>query len=130
MHNALLLLHLMQVSEVEDFIKKLQCEPDAKVKVVTIFGKTGEGKSYTLNHTFFEGCEVFSTVQQDFSSLGTCTNGVWAAFDPLHEIILFDTEGWQGVSATEQLHMRHLLKVSLLHAANMFNPNSSDCCYT
>jgi zinc finger FYVE domain-containing protein 1 len=103
-----------QVSTVDEFIQQLQCEPDAKVKVVTIFGKTGEGKSYTLNHTFFDGCEVFSTEQQDFSSMATCTNGIWAAFDPVHEIVLFDTEGWQGTSATEQLHMRHLFKVSLL----------------
>lgn len=29
-------------------------------KVVSILGKTGEGKSHTLNQTFFCGEEVFS----------------------------------------------------------------------
>ena len=28
------------------------------MKVVSIFGNTGDGKSYTLNHTFFQGQEV------------------------------------------------------------------------
>jgi len=77
-----------------------------------VFGKTGEGKSYMLNHTFFHGNEMFSTIQQDSSIMTTCTNGAWAAYDPVREIILFDTAGWLGMSATDKLHMRHLLKVS------------------
>ena len=34
--------------------------PDA-VKVLSIFGNTGDGKSFTLNHTFFGGENVFLT---------------------------------------------------------------------
>ena len=40
------------------FVKQLGCSPSDKVKVVSIFGNTGDGKSYTLNHTFFHGQEV------------------------------------------------------------------------
>jgi zinc finger FYVE domain-containing protein 1 len=58
---------------------------------------------------------VFSTVQKDASSLTTCTQGVWAAFDPLHDLILLDTEGWLGISANEKLNVRHLLKVSFIN---------------
>lgn len=34
-------------------------EKNLNIKVVSIFGNTGEGKSYTLNQVFFNGAEVF-----------------------------------------------------------------------
>lgn len=46
------------MADEETFVKKLGCGPVDKVKVVSIFGNTGDGKSYTLNHTFFNGSEV------------------------------------------------------------------------
>lgn len=50
-----------KVTNEEDFIRKLDCKPDQHLKVVSIFGNTGDGKSHTLNHTFFYGREVFKT---------------------------------------------------------------------
>lgn len=43
------------------FVKIFNCKPNKLIKVVSVFGNTGEGKSYTLNHTFFMGSEVFKT---------------------------------------------------------------------
>ncbi|KAK7925855.1 hypothetical protein WMY93_008165 [Mugilogobius chulae] len=43
----------MQVKDEEDFVSRLGCRSDELLKVVSIFGNTGEGKSHTLNHTFF-----------------------------------------------------------------------------
>ena len=45
----------------QEFIDKLCCNEDTPVKVVSIFGNTGDGKSHTLNHTFYGGQEVFNT---------------------------------------------------------------------
>ena len=42
----------------DEFLQQLGCQRTAKVKVVSIFGNTGDGKSHTLNHTFFNGREV------------------------------------------------------------------------
>ena len=42
----------------EEFLQQLGCQKTAKVKVVSIFGNTGDGKSHTLNYTFFNGSEV------------------------------------------------------------------------
>lgn len=52
-----------QVSKLRDFTKQLCCNPEAKVKVVSIFGNTGDGKSHTLNYTFFQGMEVRPLMQ-------------------------------------------------------------------
>ena len=71
----------IQVMNEEDFIRKLDCKPDQYLKVVSIFGNTGDGKSHTLNHTFFYGREVFKTSPTQES----CTVGVWAAYDPTTE---------------------------------------------
>lgn len=71
----------IQVMNEEDFIRKLDCKPDQYLKVVSIFGNTGDGKSHTLNHTFFYGQEVFKTSPTQES----CTAGVWAACDPTTE---------------------------------------------
>lgn len=83
----------LKVSSVEQFIEKLGClEKDSKVKVVSIFGNTGDGKSHTLNQTFCNGKEVFKTSNEQSS----CTLGVWAAFDPRLSVICLDTEGLLG----------------------------------
>jgi zinc finger FYVE domain-containing protein 1 len=36
------------VSNEEDFLNKLGCETNDLIKVVSIFGNTGDGKSFTL----------------------------------------------------------------------------------
>lgn len=77
------------------------------VKVLSIFGNTGDGKSHTLNHVLFGGEEVFKTSAQQTS----CTVGVWAAFDPAMGILALDTEGLLGASSNQNQRMRLLLKV-------------------
>ena len=44
-----------------DLRRALGIENNSPLKVLSIFGNTGDGKSHTLNHTFFEGQEVFNT---------------------------------------------------------------------
>ncbi|XP_029965906.1 zinc finger FYVE domain-containing protein 1-like isoform X1 [Salarias fasciatus] len=97
----------MQVKDEEDFVNRLGCRPDELLKVVSIFGNTGEGKSHTLNHTFFLGREVFKTSPTQES----CTVGVWAAMDPLHWVVVIDTEGLLGAGANQGQRTRLLLKV-------------------
>ncbi|GAB1859712.1 Zinc finger FYVE domain-containing protein 1 [Camponotus japonicus] len=95
----------LQVSDAEEFLKKLNCvKENTKVKVVSIFGKTGDGKSYSMNQVFFKGEEVFQTSNEQ----DCCTLGVWAAFDPILNVICLDTE---GVTNCENKHTRLLLKV-------------------
>lgn len=76
-------------------------------KVVSILGNTGEGKSHTLNHTFFAGAPVFNTSNQQES----CTTGVWASFDPDLQVLILDTEGMLGRVDNENIRTRMLLKV-------------------
>ncbi|KAK0154598.1 Zinc finger FYVE domain-containing protein 1 [Merluccius polli] len=97
----------MQVKNDEDFVSRLGCRPDELLKVVSIFGNTGEGKSHTLNHTFFLGREVFKTSPTQES----CTVGVWAALDPVHRVVVIDTEGLLGAGANQGQRTRLLLKV-------------------
>lgn len=97
----------IQIKEESSFITSLNCNPDQLLKVVSIFGNTGEGKSHTLNHTFFMGREVFKTSPAQES----CTVGVWAAFDPLHKVVVIDTEGLLGNSSKQGQRTRLLLKV-------------------
>ncbi|KAL7295622.1 hypothetical protein TKK_0010985 [Trichogramma kaykai] len=98
----------LKVSSAEQFIQKLQCAAnDLKVKVVSIFGNTGDGKSHTLNQTFFGGAEVFRTSSEQSS----CTLGVWAAFDPHLNVVCLDTEGLLGITDHENARTRLLLKV-------------------
>ncbi|XP_057344321.1 zinc finger FYVE domain-containing protein 1 isoform X3 [Manis pentadactyla] len=97
----------IQVKNEEDFIKKLDCKPDQHLKVVSIFGNTGDGKSHTLNHTFFYGREVFKTSPAQES----CTVGVWAAYDPVHKVAVIDTEGLLGATVNLSQRTRLLLKV-------------------
>jgi hypothetical protein len=98
---------LMQVESSEEFADKLGCDSTALVKVVSIFGSIGHGKSYTLNHTFYGSQEVFETS----SSQDSCTIGIWAAYDEKRRVITLDTEGLLGVSANCQRRTRLLLKV-------------------
>ncbi|VEN33596.1 unnamed protein product, partial [Callosobruchus maculatus] len=100
--NEKLLIHSEQ-----GFLQALNIDPTDKVKVVSIFGNTGEGKSYTMNHLFFEGEEVFRTS----SSQTSCTLGVWAKYNPHLKVICLDTEGLLGISKKENQRTRMLLKV-------------------
>nr|XP_061798524.1 zinc finger FYVE domain-containing protein 1-like isoform X2 [Nerophis lumbriciformis] len=97
----------MQIKDDAAFVKKLNCSAGQLLKVVSIFGNTGEGKSHTLNHTFFLGREVFKTSPTQES----CTVGVWAAFDPYHNVVVIDTEGLLGNSSKQGQRTRLLLKV-------------------
>ena len=92
---------------VDDFIAKLSCNGETGMKVVSIFGNTGDGKSHTLNHTFFDGQEIFPTSSSQLS----CTVGVWAAYDDVNRAIVLDTEGLLGVSGNQNQRTRLLLKV-------------------
>ncbi|XP_041468091.1 zinc finger FYVE domain-containing protein 1-like [Lytechinus variegatus] len=97
----------LQVNSAEALVEKLKCELKTPVKVISIFGNTGDGKSHTLNHTFFGGQEVFHTSPTQES----CTIGVWVAYDERTNIIVVDTEGLLGVSSNENKRTRLLLKV-------------------
>ena len=91
----------------DEFITKLSCQEETSMKVVSIFGNTGDGKSHTLNHTFFNSEEVFATSSSQLS----CTVGVWAAYDDVNHVIVLDTEGLLGVSGNQNQRTRLLLKV-------------------
>ncbi|KAG9509606.1 Zinc finger FYVE domain-containing protein 1 [Fragariocoptes setiger] len=97
----------LQCTSAEEFANKLGCQTHSLVKVVSIFGSIGHGKSFTLNHTFFNNEEVFKTS----STQDSCTIGIWAAYDPKRKVITIDTEGLLGVSANCQRRTRLLLKV-------------------
>ncbi|KAG5678161.1 hypothetical protein PVAND_007855 [Polypedilum vanderplanki] len=100
-----------QVSSLENFTKKLgigDCEK--KVKVVSIFGNSGDGKSHTLNNVFFDGYEIFKMSSEQKS----CTLGVWLAYQGYFynsPILCVDTEGLQGVAQNENQQHRMLMKV-------------------
>lgn len=99
---------ILQVSTFEEFILRLGITDSVtKVKVVSIFGNTGDGKSYTLNNAFFDKQEVFKTS----SSQSSCTLGVWIAYDPKLQILCLDTEGLLSSSNLELHTTRLLLKV-------------------
>jgi zinc finger FYVE domain-containing protein 1 len=97
----------MCVESEEELCRLLSCHADMAIKVVSIFGNTGDGKSYTLNHTFFQGADVFETSDKQDS----CTAGACAALDPISRAIIVDTEGMQAVSVNENARLRLLLKV-------------------
>ncbi|XP_021913704.1 zinc finger FYVE domain-containing protein 1-like isoform X2 [Zootermopsis nevadensis] len=100
----------LKVSSAEQFLGRLNCDNSTRVKVVSVFGNTGDGKSHTLNQTFFEGGEVFSTSSEQDS----CTLGVWVAYDPHMKVICLDTEGLLGSTSHENQRTRLLLKVLAL----------------
>lgn len=87
---------------------------------MSIFGNTGDGKSHTLNQTFFNGTEVFPTS----NSQNSCTLGVCAAFDPNLNVICLDTEGLQGITDHESVKTRLLLKVLALSDIIMYRTRS------
>lgn len=91
----------------KDFLQYLKIDSSHKVKVVAIFGNTGEGKSHTLNHTFFDGEEAFKTSPSQYS----CTAGVWAKYNPKLKLLCLDTEGLLGLSNKENRRTRLLLKI-------------------
>lgn len=95
------------VDDVDQFITHLGCQLSTRLKVVAIFGNTGDGKSYTLNHTFFNGEEVFRTSPEQRS----CTIGVWAAYSPQYKAMIIDTEGLLGISENENRRTRLLMKI-------------------
>ncbi|KPM11553.1 zinc finger domain-containing protein 22 [Sarcoptes scabiei] len=98
---------LLQVKSEEEFLNKLGCSPNTLVKVVSIFGNTGEGKSHTLNYTFYDCQEVFHTSPTQNS----CTIGIWCAYDRCRRVITIDTEGLLGLSENNNHRTRLLLKV-------------------
>lgn len=77
------------------------------IKVVAIFGNTGDGKSHTLNHAFFQGEEVFATS----TSQTSCTIGVWAAYDEQDRLMIVDTEGLLSTSNNSNQRKRLLMKI-------------------
>ncbi|PAA48718.1 hypothetical protein BOX15_Mlig026800g3, partial [Macrostomum lignano] len=97
----------LQCSSADELCQRLNCRPDTPVKVVSIFGKTGDGKSHTLNHAFFDGRPVFATSARPES----CTVGVWAALDSQSRALVLDTEGLQGETSNENQRTRLLLKI-------------------
>lgn len=99
---------MLQVRSESDFVERLGCGDVAGVKVLSIFGNTGDGKSHTLNHILFGGESVFYTSK----SPSSCTVGVWAAYDPALGLVALDTEGLLGAAANQNQRMRLLLKVS------------------
>lgn len=109
-HSSILLVddkEVLQVSSAAELASQLGCSSDTPAKVVSIFGNTGEGKSHTLNHTFYDGQRVFQTSPQQES----CTIGVWAAHCPEHGLLTIDTEGLLGVAENQNQRTRLLLKV-------------------
>lgn len=109
----------LQVKSAQEFIKlfrknlknstesSMPVNDDKLVKCVSIFGNTGDGKSHTLNHAFFNGRNIFRTSHKQ----ETCTMGVWCAYDALTNSLIFDTEGLLGSTSNENKRMRLLLKV-------------------
>ncbi|KAH8396102.1 hypothetical protein KR222_003316 [Zaprionus bogoriensis] len=97
----------LQIATPELFCKKLKCNEQDKIKVISIFGNTGDGKSYTMNQVFFDGQPVFKTSQEQSS----CTIGVYAALQRKQGVLCLDTEGLLGSTTTSNKRMRMLLKI-------------------
>ncbi|KAI6661097.1 hypothetical protein LOD99_13819 [Oopsacas minuta] len=100
---------IIQVETAADFRKLLGTDVTeyTTLKVVSIFGNTGDGKSHTLNHAFFNGQEVFNVSAKQVS----CTIGVWAKFHPKLNALFIDTEGLLGESDNANRRTRLLLKI-------------------
>ncbi|XP_039624056.1 zinc finger FYVE domain-containing protein 1 [Polypterus senegalus] len=97
----------LQVKNEAEFLDMLDCHTVDSIKVLSIFGNTGDGKSHTLNHCLFGGKELFPTSPLQDS----CTVGIWAAYEPKLRLIVLDTEGLLGATANLNQRMRLLLKV-------------------
>ena len=87
--------------------KRLGSSKDAHIKVVSIVGNIGTGKSHTLNRAFFDGSEVFPT--SDSQEPGT--RGARAAYSAKLQAVVFDTEGLNGASSRDFQKMRLSFKV-------------------
>lgn len=103
---------IMMVNNAQEFCEKIgyltaDNGKNRLVKVCSVFGNTGEGKSHTMNYTFFDGKEVFKTSQAQSS----CTIGIWAAYNPQWNLIAIDTEGLLGITENNNRRTRLLLKV-------------------
>lgn len=98
-------------TDLESFRKKLGLSNiDTRLKVISIFGNSGDGKSHTMNNVFFNGDEVFR-MSQDQSSCTLGVNCYYQKFFYNHEILCIDTEGLQGVTQNENQQQRMLMKV-------------------
>ncbi|XP_043867465.1 zinc finger FYVE domain-containing protein 1 isoform X2 [Drosophila mojavensis] len=97
----------LQIATPELFCKKLKCQSLDKIKVISIFGNTGDGKSHTMNQVFFDGEPVFRTSPEQSS----CTIGVYAAMQREQGVLCLDTEGLLGTTAKSNKRMRMLLKI-------------------
>ncbi|TDG42344.1 hypothetical protein AWZ03_011232 [Drosophila navojoa] len=97
----------LQIATPELFCKKLKCQSLDKIKVISIFGNTGDGKSHTMNQVFFNGEPVFRTSPEQSS----CTIGVYAAMQREQGVLCLDTEGLLGTTAKSNKRMRMLLKI-------------------
>lgn len=97
------------VDSADQFALKLGCELAADAKVVSIVGNAGDGKSYALNKVFFGDfdADVFATSS---APAGSCTHGVWGAFEPRSSVVVLDTEGMLS-DQNEAKRTRQLLKV-------------------
>ena len=97
------------VSSSEEFRLRLGTDVTeyTTLKVVSIFGNTGDGKSHSFNHAFFEGQEIFNVSAKQQS----CTIGVWAKFHPKFNALFIDTEGLLGESDNANRRTRLLLKI-------------------
>jgi zinc finger FYVE domain-containing protein 1 len=77
---------------------------------VSIFGNSGDGKSHTLNHIFFNGEETFKTSSDQRS----CTLGITCSYQRYFyntPVLCLDTEGFHGVAQNENKQHRMLMKV-------------------
>ncbi|XP_064621754.1 zinc finger FYVE domain-containing protein 1-like isoform X2 [Lineus longissimus] len=110
----------LQVESEKDFFLRLGISNETDVKVVSIFGNTGDGKSYTLNHTFFGGQEVFTTCP----SQSSCTIGVWCAYSKENKAIIVDTEGMLGSTSNANQRTRLLLKVLAISDVVIYRTNA------
>ncbi|XP_073982306.1 zinc finger FYVE domain-containing protein 1-like [Rhodnius prolixus] len=118
----------LRVSSAEEFTTLLGCggQKEGKlaprVKVVSIVGNTGDGKSHTLNHLFFSGDEVFKTSAEQQS----CTMGVWAALRS-PSVVCLDTEGLLAVGvqgSDAAARARLLLKMLAVSDVMIFRTRS------
>lgn len=105
----------LRIATAERFRQRLNCSDDTKIKVISIFGNTGDGKSHTMNHTFFDGAEVFKTSAEQSS----CTIGVYAALQRNMDVLCLDTEGLLGTSKQKNRRTRMLLKVKCTTQLNI-----------
>ena len=91
---------------------------------MSIVGNTGEGKSYCLNRLFFRDYDDANDLSCDVAevegvfctspSQDSCTLGVWAAYDPLREVIVLDTEGMLGQTGLSTVTIYVTLELGIL----------------